>query len=386
MIFLSLWLVNQHLVYGDEKVLFQVTAGIKKILLGMEEKPSTGDFIFINNSYDNMLIDMLDDEGFPVGNQPITDRKKLAFFFDRLSRRPDSYKYLICDIFFKDSSSADSLLSSKLKNMKNMIIPYHMTDSGSVDIPIFNVNKGLADYRAIQYVFMKYPLVVSDTLISLPLKMYEDLSGNRFSKKGMLSFIGGKPSFNTMIVDFKLRYYELLDRNSDKMYNLVNLGELIKMNDSVFYKSVKNKIILIGDFYEHDIHQTLFGKMSGTLILLNIYLSLVKGESLITFGLILLLFIGYFMISFDMFSVGDLKERKYGKKVSQTKFGKFLFKYLSFVLYLGIISITAYFIFNIHINILLLAFYLKGLDSLIKYLRNRENKKSNKIEEKQDEI
>jgi len=381
MIFISLWLVNQNFVYGDERILFQVTSGIKKIILGLEDKPAVADYIFVNNCYDNMLIQKYDEEGFSFGNQPITDRKKLAMFFDRLNKKPDSYKYLVCDIFFKDSSSVDSLLYSKIKDLKKSIIPYHLTDSGTVDLPIFNTNRGLADYRSVQYVFMKYPLVSSDTMKSLPLRMYEDLTGKQFTRKGILSFIGGKPSFNTIIVDFKLRYYELMDRNSAGMYNLVNLGDLLKMNDSAFYKSVNNKIILMGDFYENDIHQTLFGKMSGTLILLNIYLSLISNENIISFGLLLLMFAGYFAVSYDLFSVRDIKERKYAVKISRTKFGKFLLKYLSYVLYLMIISILTYFIFNIHINILIVAIYLKALDSFLKYLRNRKNKKINNIKE-----
>jgi len=379
--FTSLWLVNQHFVYGDEKVLFQITAGIKKIILGLEDKPDPKEYIFVNVCYDNMLIPMLDDEGFPVGNQPIVDRKKLAMFFDRLNKRPDSYKYVVCDIFFKDSSSVDSLLNSKITGTKNLIIPYHINDSGTVELPIFNVNRGPADYNAIQYVFMKYPLITGDSMKSLPLRMFEDVTGKKFEKGKYISYLGGKPCFSTMIVDFKLRYYELLDRNAERMYNLSNLGDLLRLPDSAFYKSVNNKIILIGDYYERDIHQTLFGKMSGTLILFNIYYSLVKNETLISFGLLFLLFIGYFIISYDLFSESELRERKYARKLSRTKFGKFIFKILSYVVYLMIISTVTYFVFNIHINILILAFYLKGVDSLLKYIRNRKNKKENAGEE-----
>lgn len=381
LVFASLWLVNQHFVYGDEKVLFQITAGVKKIILGIESKPDPKDYIFVNVCYDNMLIPMLDEDGFPVGNQPITDRKKLAMFFERLNKRPDSYRYVLCDIFFKDSSSFDSLLNSKISNTKNLVIPYHINDSGMVELPVFRVNRGLADYSAIQYVFMKYPLITADTMKSMPLKMYEDVTGKKFEKNNFVSTLGGKPSFSTMIVDFKLRYYELLDRNAERMYNLSNLGDLLRLPDSAFYKSVNNKIILIGDYYERDIHQTLFGKMSGTLILLNIYYSLLQNEMLISAWLVLLLFFGYFMISYDLFSESDLKERKYARRISQTKLGKFVFKVLSYVVYLMIISIVTYFIFNIHINILLIAFYLKGVDSLLKYIRNKKIRKEKNIEE-----
>lgn len=380
MIFISLWLVNQHIVIGDEKILFQVTAGIKKIILGIENKPDPLDYIFINNSYDNMLIDRYDEEGFPVGNQPITDRRKLALFFERLNKRPESYKYIVCDIFFKDSSQYDSLFISKVTNTKKIIIPYHFNDSGKADLPFLNINKGLADYRSIQYVFMKYALTSDDTIKSLPLKMYEDITGKKFTKKGVLSYVDGRPSFNTIVIDFKLRYYELTDRNSEIMYNIVNLGDILRMSDSIFYKAVNNKIILIGDFYERDIHQTLFGKMSGTLILLNVYFTLMNGENLISLGLFLLLFIGFFLISTELFSDKSLGERKLVAKYTQKKFGKFILKYLSYVLYLSILSVLTYLIFNVHLNILVIAVYLKSVDSFLKYLRERKNKK-NKISE-----
>lgn len=385
LIFISLWLVNQHMVIGDERILFQVTAGVKKIILGIENKPDPKDFIFINNSYDNMLIDMLDEEGFPIGNQSITDRRKLALFFDRLNKRPDSYKYVVCDIFFKDSSQYDSLFISKINNTKNIIIPYHLNDSGKADLPFLNVNRGLADYRAVQYVFMKYALINNDTMKSLPLKMYEDITGKKFIRNGILSYIDGKPSFNLIIIDFKLRYYELLDRNAERMYNIVNLGELLRMNDSVFYRAVNNKIILIGDYYERDIHQTLFGKMSGTLILLNVYFTLLNGENLISLGLLSLLFVGFFLISIELLSDKSLGERKILAKYTQRKFGKFILKILSYVIYLAILSVLTYLIFNIHLNILILAVYLKSIDSFLKYLRERKIKKLNVIEEGKNE-
>jgi hypothetical protein len=385
LVFISLWLVNQHMVIGDERILFQVTAGIKKIILGIENKPDPKDFIFINNCYDNMLIDMLDEEGFPVGNQSITDRRKLALLFDRLNKRPDNYKYIVCDIFFKDSSQYDSVFISKITKTKNLIIPYHLNDSGKAELPFLNINRGLADYRSVQYVFMKYALTTNDTMISLPLKMYEDISGKKFIRNGILSYIDDKPSFNTIVIDFKLRYYELIDRNAERMYNIVNLGELLRMNDSVFYKAVNNKIILIGDYYERDIHQTLFGKMSGTLILLNVYFTLLNGENLISFGLLLLLFVGFFLISVELFSDKSLGERKIVAKYTQKKFGKFILKILSYVIYLAILSILTYLIFNVHLNILILAVYLKSVDSFLKYLRERKNKKNKKSEEEKNE-
>ena len=232
---------------------------------------------------------------------------------------------------------------------------------------------------------MKFRLSGPDTIKSLPLKMYEDISGKRFVQNGVFPLLDGYPCFNTIFIDFKLRYYELINRNAELMYNIVNLGDLLKMNDSVFYKAINNKIILIGDYYERDIHQTLFGKMSGTLILLNVFLTLQNRENLISAALVLLLFVCFFTISLELFSKKSLGERKYIAKYSQRKLGKFVLKYLSYVLYLTILSVATYFIFNIHLNILILAVYMKSVDSLIKFLRLRKNKKLNIKKEEKNE-
>ena len=74
----TLWLLQQNYTYGDERFVIRWSSIIKKIVFKIDDKPPRNDLLFINTSYDNMLIDRLDDDGFQIGNQVITDREKLA--------------------------------------------------------------------------------------------------------------------------------------------------------------------------------------------------------------------------------------------------------------------------------------------------------------------
>jgi hypothetical protein len=121
LVFITFWLLERNYTYGDEKFLIKWSSIVKKKILGMDAKPPANDFLFINTSYDNMLIDKTDDDGFTVGNQVITDRQLLAKLFSMINTS-GSCKYVLCDIFFADKSPYDSAVYTQLKTLKNVII------------------------------------------------------------------------------------------------------------------------------------------------------------------------------------------------------------------------------------------------------------------------
>jgi hypothetical protein len=199
--------------------------------------------------------------------------------------------------------------------------------------------------------------------------MYCDLTGSEFEDGKIFSYLNGKLSFKNILIDFRLRNFDIQENINPESYPQINLGELLTLPDSIISESFKNRIIVIGDFYDRDIHQTVIGDMPGPLILLNTFLTLENRENIIEFPLILILFIGYFLISFDILSSKYITERKFFKKYSGKKLGRFILKFLEYVIYLSIISVLIYFFYNIHINILVIAVYLKFLDSSLKYFR-----------------
>ena len=371
----TLWLLQQNYTYGDERFVIRWSSIIKKMIFNLDNKPPRNDLLFINTSYDNMLIERLDDDGFEIGNQVITDREKLSRLFEIMKNSNSNHKYVICDIFFKDPSPYDSALDENLINLKNIIIPYHLGSDNKVQDPIFNINKGFSDYNIIEGSFLKYSLMQMDSLPSLPLKMYMDLYNASFISKGIISMMNGKPAFNTIIIDFKVRYYDINEDLSPEPYPYVNLGEFVSLPDSVISNTIKDRIVIIGDLQDRDMHQTLVGNMPGAIILLNIFLTLKESENLIKPLFLFILFITYFLISLDVFSDKTILERKYIKKLSQHRIGKFFVRLLKYIFYLIIASVIIYILYNIHINILIIAIYFKLIDSLLIKLRNRREEK-----------
>ncbi|MCX6160862.1 MAG: CHASE2 domain-containing protein [Ignavibacteriae bacterium] len=370
----TLWLLEMNTTYGDEKFLMQWSSVIKKMLFKIDNKPSKSELLFVNTSYDNMLIDKLDDDGFIIGNQAIVDREKLTRLFEISGRYPDKERYILCDIYFKDPSPFDAGLNRAMMNAGKIIIPFHTADSGTAEMPLPGVNRGLVDYNIIGGSFLKYSLIQGDSIPGLPLKMYQDISGADFKRKVLLSSMNGKLSFNTVIIDFKVRPFDIIEGKSPDPYPFVNLGEFLSLPDTVIAETMKNRIVLIGDLRERDMHQTYIGSMPGIMILLNIYLMLKNSENIIHPLFLLILFVSYFLISVDVFSVKNISDRKFVKKIAVTRTGKFFVKFLGYVFYLSAVSVLIYMFYDIHINILLIAIYLKFTDSVLMKLRGGKEK------------
>lgn len=374
LILVTFWLLSKNMTYGDEIFLFKWSSVVKKLVLKIDSKPPVNKLLFINVSYDNMLVDKTDEDGFVIGNTTAVDRQKLADFFGIVNDVPDSYRYILCDIFFADPSPYDEILRAQLSKAKNIIIPYHLDKNKTPILPLFNVNKGLADYNVIDNSFLKYSISKDDTIKSLPLKMFEDISGRKFRKEGFFYRLDDKMTLNNIIIDFKVRYFDIFEESSETHYPYVNLGEFLSLPDSLIKAGISDRIIVMGDFRERDIHKTILGNMPGPLILLNVFLTLSDGENIIGWNFFLILFIGYFLISLDVFSAKNILDRKYIKKLLKYKSGTFIVKFLGYVFYLGVLSVILYMIGNIHINILIIAVYLKILESVVDAFRSKDEK------------
>lgn len=339
---------------------------LKTILPSNTDKPKEDELLFINISYDLKLIDKLDEDGFPIGNDFITDREKIAKLFHILNSQDSSYKYIICDIFFKDPSPDDELLARELEKMKNIRISYHLKRDGTPDTPIFKAQKGLADYPVMQQTFLKFHLITNDTFRSTPLLMYEDLYGKKLEKKGAFYYLDGKMCLNSIIIDHRIRNENILEGKAVTKYPFVYLGEFLSLPEEEILKTTKNKIILIGDFLERDLHNTVVGKMGGTLVLLNVYLSLVYGDNIIDIWFFIILFIGYFFISMKIFSKNKLTDLKLFAKVRKYKFIVFVLDILGYLVYLSVLVLIIYFTYNVYISLVLVLIYIKLLEWLVK--------------------
>ena len=349
MAFSTLWL-NSSFTYGDEKLLVQWSSIFKRVVLKMDEEPPKKDYLFINLAYDKALIPR--EEG--TGKDIITDRQLLADFFQVLKKHQDSVKYTVCDVLLKGSSDADSALQASVRGLNKIVFPAQLSDSGTAEELAIQVPSAIADYEMVNGGFLKFKLFQNKTVPTLPVYMYQQISGKELKQQFGWYFQGYKPVMNSLIIDYQIRTHELMD---EAEYPVINLSELMLLPEEVIANDfLKHRFIIMGDF-NNDTHETIYGSTPGTLILLNVYLSLMDGQHLISFWWWIFLLVGFTFFSRRMlFPEPDPITHKYAN---------LWIPLLRSATFLSILSIVSYLIFKQHIQVLVLTLYVNVLRFII---------------------
>jgi hypothetical protein len=368
--------------FDDEPLLIQMTSSIRKIVFKESQKPAKKNYLFVNVSWDKKLIEKLDDYQIPVGNQAITDRKKLAQFLEIINHKPLNHKYLLMDVSFSDPSEDDSLLQQQFNKTQNYIVSYHKDDSGEPEYPIFNVKRGLSDYLMGQGdysiisgddKYLKCHLIQCDTLKTTPLIMYEKIHHKKYRKGYFLfDFIDKDLVSPSFIIDFRIRNYDLTE--SSDPYAKLNLGDILALPAEEIESLVKDRIVIIGDFEDRDIHDTIFGNMPGSLILLNTFIALENEDPVISFPFLLFLLLAFCLISWTCVSNGNLLE-DFANSRNNRGFVYHtirIFKgFLGYFSYFLLLYVFCYFLFDKHLTVLILSLYMEIINRLFIYFRKK---------------
>jgi hypothetical protein len=355
----------------EEMMLLQFTSGLKRKVIQKHEKPGADRFLFISVSWDKKLIDKLDEYGTPIGKQPITDRANITRFLQILNQKPDNHTYLMIDIFFadfiNDGSRDDHELAVELKKTRNLLIPYHLTESGEPDYPIFQTSLGLADYEpTVDGQLVKFNIIRDGKYKTMPLLMYEQVSGSTYKAGMILDKLGDTPVMNAFILDHRIFEEDL--RGTPSAYQKYYLNELLTLPPEAIHDFTKDRIIVIGDLDSgQDVHRTIHGNMLGPIILLNTFLALENRDNQITWYFILFLLTGYTLISFICFRQINILEGWFLKWLPLPAYMKELIEsFASYLLYFTVLSILSYLLFNFHLTILLISFYMQVLEWVLK--------------------
>ena len=350
----------------DEVDFLKTGAIIKHDVLKIDRKPFFKNVVFVDVSKDPAIAE--DDEyGSPDSTlkgaqHVITDRFKLAKFFTALNAHPGQYKFVLCDILFDKPGPGDSLLRPQIEKLKN-IITSAVWEDGKLLRPIYKVRSGVVNYTALnKVIFTKIPIYYNDTLSSLPAQMMERTSTDRFTRKGHFTFLDGKPTFNTIIPEFYYRTRDMISPMAGKNFNTFYLGELLA--DPDFFNVLKDKFIVIGDF-ANDVHITYLGKMPGTLILWNSYLTFFENHATISVKWLSMLFLFYFLVSYWVIIHPEQNLKGIHEKIRVPFMSKFIISYISFVGVLVVINIFSYFYFGTFISLLYISTYLTVLQVCI---------------------
>ncbi len=477
MLWLAFFLLSIPYVLPDEYVLVRYSSVTKNLILGLEEKPDTNRFLFINVAWDKVLADKYDPlvPGYTIGNEPITDRAKLVGLLQLLQANPN-YEFLVLDIYLIGNTDHDSSLTALINSMDNVLVSYHRDDADVPQPPDLKIKHiGLSDIEKVDDKCLKFKIFFNDSLKTTPLLMYEKVSGKKFDHRGLFYSIGKKSVLNSFILDYRIRNFDYMQNR----YPKVHLGEWINpayqifptIDESIFdqledlegfeeeggegetsdsllpaeddleaeigdidlqdfpeedlpeplpeegleeefsefdegfgeeeapmnwaneydpifldssyvqdyiYGLTQDRVIFVGDFEDRDVHETIYGDTPGPIILLDAFLALEEGDNQIRIPFVTFLFISFLTISYITFRYRTV----YGSWLRvatftrQRKESTLLENLTVYLIYFGLVSIITFFLFNIHISVLVLAFYMYSLEKARNYVVDHFKKKN----------
>jgi len=276
----------------------------------------------------------------------------------------DKIELIVTDVVFDMPANGDSLLNDKLSRLDNKVLSVsYMAEDDSIVSPLFKVPYALSTYRSSAEMFFKYPVAYRGEK-TVPTVMYEKSTGTEIKKKGPFFWNQGNLILKAPITNFRLtlddfRLGNALNETNYSVHHLetlVNMGQFMEQKD--LEKMFARKMILIGDF-STDIHETDTGPMPGVLVLYNAYLTLLYGDNVLSFGWILLMIAGFTWITHQILTGKGLYLLDGVKRKFRSGWIHFMIDSVDELLYLAILTLLSYFLFNIHISILILFIYLK---------------------------
>ncbi|WP_316738391.1 CHASE2 domain-containing protein [Pedobacter aquatilis] len=346
LILTALWM-NSPNIYDNEASIIKWSSFVKNLFFKTGKKISPDEFIFLDLSHEKTVIP--DEHGTSV----ITDRKKLAELFQIIKPQQHQVKYILCDVELRDKSPDDELLQKSVYGIDNLIFAKSYNEDEQVEEPGFKVNQGITDYKMSDGQFIKLNLFQKDSISTLPVLMYSYLTKNSIRTVKPFHIQDGTLCFNYLITDYKIRPYELF---KTKTYPLMRLSDLLSLrNNGIINSILKGRIIVMGDF-ENDVHETVFGSAPGSLILLNVYLSMLDGKHLVDYWWVAYLILVYTIFSRIMlFHVSNYKK----KRIS------WIGPLIKSAVFLSLCSILSYLLFSHHLQVAFLTIYISGITFLI---------------------
>lgn len=327
------------------------------------------DLLFVNVAYDRQLVDVYDEFGFRKGNIDITDRQKLLQLLRKLQK--SNYKYIVLDIAFPNDykSDEDSLLFALINRMENIVV------AKSERITLADVSLSAkarySDYSThiAETNFVKYDFIRKGEA-SLPYQMYIDLFGNKIQSFGPFYFFNGKLANKSVVLRHpvklwnKFANFESKERAESQFYDLG--ADLLELDMDVS-KMADNKIVVIGDFTENDIHDTYLGKISGPVINVNGFYALKNDNLSLPYWYILFLIGLYTITTYCIIAKIDIL--KHFTLFQKIKFVtvRYIISTLGLTTLFTVVAILVYWIFSLECNVLIPSIYFSFLLGLIKY-------------------
>lgn len=338
--------------FNDGGSFLQKVHVLKKAKGATDTIPS--DLMLINTCYDHVMVPAVDDS-VELGVIDITDREKLLTLFQTLNRY-QNYRYIVCDIIFdeKYKTSADSALFGLLGQMKRCVVP-KPTYKEVLPDELEGISAVSAYEKTIvNNNFLKYQYLTPDGA-SIALKMAQDMDDINIKKWGPFYTLDGHLCINSHIPDISTNVtsiYRQTGKHSADL-NVYQLGKDILVDvdddDEGFYA---DKIIMIGDFFEKDTHETVAGKIPGIIIIYNAYKDLAEKRNVPAFLMWLSMFIVFFAVTLLITRGKSLHDliRNRCKRINKSPLLSLVVDWLGFELLFIILGVATYLFYGLYVD------------------------------------
>lgn len=300
LVVVSYLLWNIPLTLHDCDSLLKMTSLIRTSVAEPDTLPS--DLLLINTCYDHTFVPVCSREitKDTIGQISVTDRRKLLTLLQALALE-DDYRYVVCDIRFDSSlkTETDSALFSLLSQMPRCCVPTSLA-MDSLPEKLAKI-AATSEYgtNILNSDFLKYQYL-TDIGESIALRMANETDGISITRCGPFYFMGWKPCINSHIVDIKTNVKNEYASNLSK--NILHLGsDMLPILETGVEGMFKDKIVIIGDCFMDDMHNTAAGTVSGVMIIYNAYKALVEQYNVPAWWVWLLMLFVYYLLTISTF-------------------------------------------------------------------------------------
>lgn len=368
---------NARFTFGFGDMSIRVSSALKDLLQKGECKYNV---VAVNVSYDRALVPYSDKMGVPLGEIDITDRHKLLAFMDSLAKW-DNYRYVVCDINFDGGIKTewDANLFTRIAGMHDITVA---GGYGPDAIHPDALSKKISCSTYEQFLsgdgFLKFTYLAPDGMESMAYRMWRELEGGQIKKHLFWWSSGGKLCVRSFIPD--LKFVTRSDYSVGGEKNLYNLGVDI-LSEPDMSTLFENKIVLIGDFKEFDLHDTIKNSVAGTAIIYNSYLALLGGDHIVHFWMILLVFMVSGCEVFYAFRYFWIEKENKGKNRKKKKTNKKVRKFIvvikiiwdvctTLIGYTGVMAIVCFVIYwysGLFVNAIIIGSIIAFISLFVEY-------------------
>lgn len=334
-----------------------------KTQISPEKLPKTANIVFINTGQDLALVE----DTVEYGNLYVTDRKKLVELLHYVNESVKKPLVTVLDLQFyypfTSDRKVDTLMEMEIAKNDRLIIPLVKDPDGNDLKPLYEAKYGDSYYETYNAAFNKFRILHSGKTKSIPVSMDEIINGAKYKGNFLFAKRNDSLCLSAIWPNYFISNEDVLSNANPHQYQFYNLGEVLidlSVTPSNYDAYFADKILMIGNF-QGDIHSTPVGKMSGPVLLANIYLSLVNRQHIVSVGLLTILLLSFSVLSYLAW-FSKMPELKLNFNfVFSSYLTKFIRKYVSYFGSMFIISLIAIFFFQVQIALFLPAFIFAGI-------------------------